>query len=90
MEVTQATVINVIVKYDIMDILTKLIIKNFESDKQTLYSDKDLTEIKENYQDDVTIKKALAYIEENNLKNVVIYRTLEIRESLVQKIKEED
>ena len=90
MEVTQATVINVIVKYDIMDILTKLIIKNFESDKQTLYSDKDLTEIKENYQDDVTIKKALAYIEENNLKNVVIYRTLDIRESLVQKIKEED
>ena len=90
MEVTQATVINVIVKYDIMDISTKLIIKNFESDKQTLYSDKDLTEIKENYQDDVTIKKALTYIEENNLKNVVIYRTLEIRESLVQKIKEED
>ena len=89
MEVTQATVINVTVKYDIMDISTKLIIKNFESDRQTLYSDKDLTEIKENYQDDVTIKKALAYIEENNLKNVVIYRTLEIRESLVQKIKEE-
>ena len=90
MEVTQATVINVTVKYDIMDISTKLIIKNFESDRQTLYSDKDLNEIKENYQDDVTIKKALAYIEENNLKNVVIYRTLEIRESLVQKIKEED
>ena len=90
MEVTQATVINVTVKYDIMDISTKLIIKNFESDKQTLYSDKDLTEIKENYQDDVTIKKALAYIEENNLKNVVIYRTLDIRERLVQKIKEED
>ena len=90
MEVTQATVINVTVKYDIMDISTKLIIKNFESDRQTLYSDKDLNEIKENYQDDVTIKKALTYIEENNLKNVVIYRTLEIRESLVQKIKEED
>lgn len=90
MEVTQATVINITVKYDIMDISTKLIIKNFESDRQTLYSDKDLNEIKENYQDDVTIKKALAYIEENNLKNVVIYRTLEIRESLVQKIKEED
>ena len=90
MEVTQATVINITVKYDIMDISTKLIIKNFESDRQTLYSDKDLNEIKENYQDDVTIKKALTYIEENNLKNVVIYRTLEIRESLVQKIKEED
>ena len=90
MEVTQATVINVTVKYDIMDISTKLIIKNFESDRQTLYSDKDLNEIKENYQNDVTIKKALTYIEENNLKNVVIYRTLEIRESLVQKIKEED
>ena len=90
MEVTQATVINITVKYDIMDISTKLIIKNFESDRQTLYSDKDLNEIKENYQNDVTIKKALTYIEENNLKNVVIYRTLEIRESLVQKIKEED